>query len=120
MSTYGSRIRRQAARAREAREAFVPPADPPEGARALAYLREGLGPTVGIYLEGRTGGRPAPFDAEEYARLERAVNDWLALYVRCHGEQPAGEVTLRAVAKLLVETHDLRETARVLTRVPSR
>jgi hypothetical protein len=120
VSTYGPRVRRQAARARAAREAFVPPADPPERERALAYLREGLGPTVSIYLEGRTGGRLAPFDAEEYARLERAVNDWLALYVRCHGEHPTGDVTLRAAAKLLVETHDLPATARVLTRVPSR
>ena len=51
---------------------------------------------------------------------ERALNDWLELYARCHGRSIDAEFTVREVAELLVETHDLADTAQLLTGVPAR
>ena len=118
MSEYAGRIDDLARRASEARESFDPPDDPPDEERALSYLREGFGPTVSVYLEARTGGRLTRFDGEEFDRLQRAMNDWLALYARCYGVSYDPEYTVRTAAELVVDTHDVRDTAAVLTHVP--
>ncbi|WP_228546406.1 hypothetical protein [Halegenticoccus tardaugens] len=117
---FAGRIRALAAAARREREAFVPPTDPPSEERALSYLRAGLGPTVSLYLEARTGDRYAAFAPEELALLGRATNDWLSLYARCYGVDFDPDFTVREVAELVVRTHDLRDTAQLLTRVPDR
>ncbi|WP_254534782.1 hypothetical protein [Halomarina litorea] len=115
-----ARIERLARRATLACEWFVPPANPPDEARALDYLREGLGPTVWCYVEGRTGGRRVAFSPAEFARLERTMNDWLDLYAACYGVDLDAEFSLRTAAELLVETRDVRDTAALLTHVPDR
>ncbi|NHN58427.1 MULTISPECIES: hypothetical protein [Halorussus] len=120
MSEYRDRIDDLAARARADRRAFDPPADPPDEERAVAYLRDGVGDVVSVYVEARTG-EFAPLDADEMEGLERALNDWLALYARCHGRAVDPELTVREVAETVVmDTYDLVDAARIHTGVPGR
>jgi hypothetical protein len=120
MSEYRDRIDALAERARADRRAFDPPADPPDEERAVAYLRDGVGDAVSVYVEARTG-EFAPLDGPEMDGLERATNVWLELYARCHGREIDAEFTVREVAETVVmDTHDLRDAAAVLTGVPER
>lgn len=119
MSDYSDRIDGLAERAREDRRAFDPPDDPPDEERAVGYLRDGMGEVVAVYVEARTGDF-VPLDTEEMDGLERAMNDWLALYARCHGRAIEPDFTVREVAELVVDTHDLSDTAQLLTGVPER
>jgi hypothetical protein len=119
MSEYRDRIAALADRAREDREAFDPPADPPAEERAVEYLRDGVGDVVACYVDARTG-EFVPLDSVEMALLERALNDWLTLYARCHGRDVEAEFTVREMAELVVDTHDLVDAARLLTGVPPR
>lgn len=112
----GDRIRRRAAAARQARESFEPPDHPPDEARAMRYLREGFGPTVWLYVQARTG-EWTRLSEDEMDLLDRAINDWLVLYARCFGVEVAPSVPARTAAELLVETHNVRDTAAMLTRV---
>ena len=52
--------------------------------------------------------------------MERAINDWLALYARCHGREIDPDCTVREVAEAVIETRDVAESARLLTGVPER
>ena len=120
MSEYRDRIDDIAERARADRRAFDPPADPPDEERAVAYLRDGVGEVVSVYVEARTG-EFAPLNADEMDGLERAMNDWLALYARCHGRDVDPELTVREVAETVVmDTYDLVDAARIHTGVPER
>jgi len=118
MSEYAGRIEELAREASDERAAFEGPADPPDEERAMRYLREGFGPTVAVYLEARTGGDLTRFGGEEFEALQRAMNDWLALYARCYGVSYDPSYTVRTAAELVVDTHDVRDTAAVLTHVP--
>lgn len=120
MTDYGARIdalARQAERDRLAFERGEVPADPDH---AMAYLREGFGRAVALYLDARTGPETVRFTHREFDRLERAMNDWLALYTACYGVRTEPEFTVREAAQLLVDTHHIGEVARLLTRVPAR
>lgn len=119
MSEYRSRIESIAEAAERDRERFHPPSDPPDVERAMAYLREGAGQAVWCYIEARTG-EFVRLDAEEFELLEGAMNEWFELYARCYGIDIEAEFTVRQAAELLVETHNIRDVARVLTHVPSR
>jgi hypothetical protein len=120
-SEYWDRIAANADRARRVRERFEPPEDPPDEQRALEFLREGLGPLVATYVEARTGGgEQVAFSEVEFTLLQRALNDWLELYARCYGVTLDAEFTVREAAELLVETHNVRDVARMLTKVPGR
>jgi hypothetical protein len=113
------RIRELVAAADAAREGFDPPATPDEE-RATTLLREGFGPTVWVYVEGRTGGRRERFSETEMLLLRQAMNDWLRLYARCYGVDLDARFTVREAAEMLVETRNVRDTAELLTRVPER
>lgn len=119
MSEYRGRIEELAAEAREAKEAFEPPAEPPAEERAMEYLRSGLGPVVMTYVDARTG-EWVRLDAEEFDALERAMNDWLEVYAACYGADIDAGFTVRQAAELLVETHNVRDVALLLTGVPAR
>lgn len=119
-SQYAERIADLADRAREERESFDPPTSPPAEERGLEYLREGLGPTIAVYLRARTGDEHVRLSEVELSMLQAAVNDWLALYLRCYGSSRDPDVTVREAAELLVETHNVRDTAQLLTHVPPR
>lgn len=106
-----------AAEARRARETTDPPADPPDEERALAALRDGLGPVVSRYVAARTGEYER-LSAAQHDALHRATNDWLAVYARHYGAAVDPDVTVRAVAEALLDTRDLATAARLLTRVP--
>lgn len=120
MSDYRDRIEALAARADSDRAGFEPPDDPPDEVRAMAFLREGVGPAVWCYVEGRTGGRMVRFDAEAFDALEGAMNDWLELYAACYGVDVDAEFTVRSAAELLLETRNVRDVAQLLTGVPER
>lgn len=121
MSDTRERVAELAERARRDRESFVPPEDPPDEQRALTYLREGVAPTVAVYVEARTGeGPPDRFAPVEFSLLERALNDWLELYAACYGVDIDAAFTVREAAAVLLETHDVRDVAQLLTHVPDR
>jgi len=101
-----------------AAESFDP--DPPAEERATEFVRRGVGPTVALYCEARTGETWARFDDGEFERLETTLNRWLALYAACYGTELSGSYTIREAAALLVDTHDAGAVAAVLTGVPER
>jgi len=103
-------------RAAADRAAFDPPADPPDEERAMAYLREGVGEAVGLYVEARVNGF-VHIPPEAYDDLEGAMNTWLELYAACHGVEMDAAFTVRTAAELLLETHDITDTAAMLTSV---
>lgn len=119
MTAFAERIAELSEHARRDREAFEPPSTPPDEAAAVAYLTDGVGEVIGLYIEARTG-EMVRFDKAEFALIERALNDWLELYAACYGVDIEADFTVREAAELLVETHSLRETASLLTRVPER
>jgi len=112
------RVHALAARATRERVAFESPADPPDPDRATAYLREGFGPMLACYLDGRTGGRLEPFEPRDVRAIEYGLDTWLDLYARCHGRAVDPSVCVREAASLFVQTHDLRDVATLLTGVP--
>lgn len=102
--------------ARGARESFEPPDDPDE--RAIEVLREGLWPVLEVYIDARGGGEPlSPAEASD---LERALNDWLAVYARCYEVEMEPAFSVREAAEVFVQTHNVRDTAQLLTDVPNR
>ncbi|MDS0294687.1 hypothetical protein [Halogeometricum luteum] len=119
-SPYHREIRALAAAARAERLRFEPPADGEETERALSYVRGGVAPVTGVYLEAHTGGRNVRFSAAELDSLHRALNDWLTLYARCYGVRIDPDATVRTAAEILLQTHDAREVARLLTDAPPR
>lgn len=114
-----SRIDALHERAAAERAAFEPPVDPPDDKCAERHLREGVAPALAVYVEARTGER-VRFDPDEFDRLERAMNASLECYAGCYGVNLEAEFTLRSAAEALLDTHDIRAVARVLTKVPAR
>lgn len=110
------RIEALADRAREERAAFDPPEEPDE--RALSYLREGFWPVLEVYIEARSNGQR--LSRREHDALEDALNEWLELYALCYGVGIDAEFSVREAAELFVETHNVRDTAQLLTYVPRR
>lgn len=117
---FHQRIHETTERAAEDCAAFEPPVSPPDEERATEILREGVGPAVSLYVEAKTGGLNIHFPPEEYRALEASVNDWLGLYAACYGVDMEPDVTLRAAAELLVDTHNISDVAQILTGVPER
>ncbi|WP_396612232.1 hypothetical protein ACH9L7_02800 [Haloferax sp. S1W] len=117
---FGKRVRNLAAEARSVRESFDPPDDENADERAMSYAREGVGPVVSLYIEARTGGQMVEFTQEEFRLLHRALNDWLSLYARCYGVELDADFTIREAAEILLKTHNVRDTAQLLTCVPAR
>lgn len=117
MTDRADRIADLARAAASARES-LDPAAPAGPDRAATVAAEGVGPTVAVYVEARTGeGAPAVIDPETFAELERALNDWLAAFSACHGVDADPDATVRTAAELLLETRDARAVAATLTGV---
>lgn len=119
-SRYWERIKPLANRARRDCERFERPAEPPDEAQALEYLREGVGPAISVYVEGRTGGERVPFTDVELSLLEQSMNNWLSLYAQCYGAELDAEFSIREAATVLLDTRNVVDTARVLTHIPER
>jgi len=100
--------------------AFEPPASPPAEDEAMQYLREGAGPAISIYVEARTGGQMVHFPPDAYHALEDAMNAWLGLYAACYGVEMEAEFALQEAAQLLIDTHNIKDVAQILTDVPDR
>jgi hypothetical protein len=115
---FAERIWHLAERAEREQQAFEPPADPPDEDQAMDYLREGAGPAISLFVEARTGQHMIRFPPEEYHALEGAMNTWLALYAACYGVDFDADFALREAAQLLVDTHNIRDVAEMLTHVP--
>lgn len=84
----------------------------------MGYLRDGVGPAIWLYVEGRTGGRFYHFTPDQYDALERAMNRWLECYAACYGVSIEADFTVRTAAELLLETHNVADVAELLTGVP--
>jgi hypothetical protein len=115
---YADRIQRLAQRA-ESTAAELDP-DPPDEQRATELLREGVGPTVSLYCEARTGDSWERFDEAQFQQLQATLDRWLGLYAACYGVELSGSHSIRTAAELLVDTHNIRDVAAVLTGVPDR
>jgi hypothetical protein len=115
---FTERIRALEQQADADRDSFSPPANPPEEARAMDYLREGAGQAVSLFIEARTGDNIVHFPPEEYNALEGAMNAWLELYAACYGVDLEADWALREVAELLLDTHNIKDVAVMLTHVP--
>lgn len=118
--SYGDRIRRLAEQYREDSAAFEPPAEPPAETEAMDYLRDGLGPTVMVYVDARTNDSGVEFSQAAFDRLHEALNGYLELYAACYGVEIDADFTIREAAELLVDTHNVRDVAAMLTHVPDR
>jgi len=119
-ASFADRIADLADRATADCAAFEPPADPPADEQAMSYLREGAGPAISLYVEARTGGRMVHFPPDQYHALENAMNDWFELYAACYGVDIDADVALRKAAELLIDTHNIKDVAQILTGVPER
>ena len=119
-SRFAERIHDLADRATEDCAAFEPPTEPPDEQQAMTYLRDGVGPAVSLYTEARTGGMMVHFPPDEYHALEGAMNDWLQLYAACYGVDIQAEFVVREAAQLLIDTHNIKDVAQLLTGVPDR
>lgn len=115
----GDRIDALAARADRDRANFEPPDAPPDEERAMGYLRQGAGPAIWLYVEARVEDF-VHIPPDEFDRLEAAMNTWLELYAACYGEEIDADVPVREAAELLLETHNVKDTAVMLTHVPRR
>lgn len=114
------RIATLADRAHRDRETFEPPTEPPDEERAMAFLQDGVGPAVGLYIEARTADEPVRFSPIELSLLEQAMNDWLTLYAQCYDVSIDADFTVREAAELLLDTHDIKDTVQLLTQTPPR
>jgi hypothetical protein len=119
MTDVADRIAELSARVRADRESFEPPADPPDEAAAVEYLRRGAGEAVSVYVDARTG-ELIHIDPADFDRLEDALNESLSLYAACYGVEAEFDRSVREAAEVLVDTHNIHETAQVLTHVPPR
>ncbi|WP_142859634.1 hypothetical protein [Salinigranum halophilum] len=118
-SGYYARIADLAETARHERETFEPP-EAVDEERALRYARDGFGDVVALYIEARTAAWDVEFSARELSLLHRATNDYLSLYTRCHGVAFDTDVTVREAAEVLLKTHNIVDTAQLVTKVPGR
>jgi len=119
-SAYADRIRSLAQQYRSDRADFEPPVDPPAEERAMEFLREGLGPTVMVYVDARANDWGVEFAEWEFERLHEALNGYLELYTRCYGVELDADFTVREAAELLIDTHNIKDVAAMLTQVPGR
>lgn len=117
---FTERIHDLAAEAERDRAAFEAPEDPPDEDAAMAFLREGAGPAVSLFVEARTGQHMVRFPPEEYHALEGAMNEWFELYAACYGVELDAEFALREAADLLLDTRNIKDVAQLLTHVPER
>ena len=117
---YWDEISELAQRAGEAVEEFSLPEEPPDEEAAISFLREGVGPAIMVYVDARTGEEWTRFPPIEHSLLERALNDFLGLYARCFGYEVDCQFSVREAAELLLATHNLKDTAQQLTKVPPR
>jgi hypothetical protein len=115
---FGKRIDQLADQATADCAAFETPADPPDDQQAMGYLRDGAGPAISLFIEARTGGQMVQFPPDQYRALEGAMNDWLGLYAACYGVEMTPEYALREAAELLLDTHNIKDVAQILTGVP--
>jgi hypothetical protein len=118
-SPYRDRIRELAAAAERDREAFDPPGEPPDEDAAMAYLREGFGEAVAVYVDARSEEWDR-FGETEFRELEGAMNTYLELYAACYGVEMNADFTVREAAEALIDTHNVADVARILTSVPGR
>lgn len=116
-SDYERRALALRERAREARAAFEPPADPPAHERALAFARDGVGEAAAIYVDARSEDSWVYFDEDAFDALEDGLDTYLELFAACYGTDRDVEVSVRTAAETLLDTHDAVDTAAVLTGV---
>lgn len=117
MSELADRVERVTQGSEAAREA-VEPAETTDPDAALDALRDGLWPVLSVYIDARrTNVRLTP---AEQAALDEALNDWLAVYAAHYGYVVDPDVPVREAAEAFLDTHNIQQTAAVLTGVPKR
>jgi hypothetical protein len=116
-SAYAARIEAAVERYRGASAAFEPPAEPPAADRAMTHLREGLGPTIMIYVDARVNDWGVEFSEREFDLLHEAMNGYLELYAACYGVEMDADFAVRTAAELMIDTHNVADVAAMLTQV---
>ena len=119
-SDYAGRIESIVAQYRADRNEFEPPDDSPVPEQAMDYCRDGLGPAVMIYVDARANDWGVRFSEREFDLLHEALNGYLSLYTACYGVETDPDAAIREAAELLLDTHNIRDVAAMLTGVPDR
>jgi len=119
-SAYADRIRSMNEQYQEDCTDFEQPTNPPADEQAMAYLRDGVGPTVMLYVDARANNWGVEFAEWEFEVLHETMNGYLELYTRCYGVELDADFTIREAAELLIDTHNIRDVAVMLTQVPNR
>lgn len=117
MSELAERVASVTAGAAAAREA-VEATETTDPDAAMAALREGFWPVLRVYIDARRTN--VRLDPSEQAALDDALNDWLAVYAAHYGYTVEPQVPVREAAEAFLDTHNIRQTAAVLTGVPER
>ncbi|ELY98302.1 hypothetical protein C482_12322 [Natrialba chahannaoensis JCM 10990] len=120
MSEYGPQIAALARRAEREHAALHRGNEPLGPTFAPQYLRDGVGQAIAVYIDARTGGRPAPLSPAELDSLEYAMHRWLECYARCHGVVLESDASIRTAAEVLLETRNIDDVGQLLTGVPAR
>lgn len=82
---------------------------------ALDIARDGVWPTLRIYIDARRTDHR--FSHDDHTRLEQALNDWLAVYAAAHGYDIDPEVPVRDAGETFLDTHNITDTAQILTGI---
>lgn len=117
MSELAERVESVTADAAAAREA-VEATERTDRDAAFDALREGFWPVLRVYIDARRTN--VRLDPAEQAALDEALNDWLAVYAAHFGYTIDPEIPVREAAEAFLDTHNIRQTAAVLTGVPER
>jgi hypothetical protein len=115
VSRLADRISTVATDAATARAA-VEVAENPDPDAAMAALRDGFWPVLRVYIDARRTG--VRLDPGEHAALDQAIADWLIVYAAHHGRHVDPDVPVREAAETFLDTHNIRDTAAILTGVP--
>lgn len=117
MSSLADRVSAVASEAATTRAA-VEVADSPDPDAAMTALREGFWPVLRVYIDARRTG--VRLEADEHDALDQAIADWLTVYAAHHGRRVDPDVPVREAAEAFLDTHNIRDTAAILTGVPER
>ncbi|MFB6254165.1 MAG: hypothetical protein ABEI06_06120 [Halobacteriaceae archaeon] len=113
-----SRIHTLSSKAEDRLSEFSTPDNLPDEQRALGFLTEGVGQAIKIYIDLHATDQDIRLSTTDQAKLENAMNTYLMLYAKCYGRDITPEFSIREAAEIFIDTHNIRDTAQILTQIP--